>query len=598
MKKIAYILCIVMLVAGCGYSKQDANRRLKAAELYASKAGEYNARAIKLYRELTNEKINPALKENIKLKLANLYLSLGNYEEAVDCLKGLESLNAQKKLATAYFKNLQFSDALAQFDKLGKLSDAEYLYYYGQTLEEHNLYDKALAIYSLIPKKSDYYVKARERINAINLSSDTLFSQDLREIVKNAPSQKDYPDAGAVVLLADEEFQVFPDNTAKYDAHIMVKILNERGKEGFSEVQIGYDSTFEEVKIVFARTIKADGTAVYAGDKNIRDVSIYLNYPLYSNARAKIISMPEVANGAIIEYRATVFQKQMVNKKDFIMNYAVQEGEPIKMAKLRVIIPKNRSMNYKLINSQYNKFSADLNPRIDEIGDNKIFSWQMENIPELIPEPDMPPVSRANPIIMMSTFNSWDEIHRWWHDLYKDKIKIDSDIGNKINELIKGKNSDEEKLRAIYNFCAQDIRYVAVEYGQAGYEPHDTKEIFKNKYGDCKDKAILLVAMLRAKGIKAYPVLIGTYDSLNLNEDFPSIAFNHCIAVVNLKGKWIFMDPTGETVSLGDLPAMDQNRLVFIVLDDGYKIISTPLFPPENNYSHLSMQIKINKDGG
>jgi transglutaminase-like putative cysteine protease len=145
-------------------------------------------------------------------------------------------------------------------------------------------------------------------------------------------------------------------------------------------------------------------------------------------------------------------------------------------------------LNYKFINAQYNKFSAKLDPVIENTDDKKVFSWQMENIPEIIPEPDMPPTSRSNPIILISTFSSWDEIYKWWHDLYKDKINIDSDIQNKINELIKDKNSEEEKLRSIYNFCAQDIRYVAVEYGQAGYEPHDAKEIFKNKYGDCKDQ--------------------------------------------------------------------------------------------------------------
>jgi hypothetical protein len=102
--------------------------------------------------------------------------------------------------------------------------------------------------------------------------------------------------------------------------------------------------------------------------------------------------------------------------------------------------------------------------------------------------------------------------------------------------------------------------------------------------------------MLRAQGFKAYPVLIGTYDSLDLNKDFPSIAFNHCIAVVDFQGQWIFMDPTGETVTFGDLPAMDQDRLVFAVLDDGYKIISTPVFSAEKNSSHITMDIKINPD--
>jgi len=596
MKKILCILWIAAVFAGCDLVKQNNNSKLQLANFYASQSQRYTTKAIKLYQELIGKDLEPSLKEETRIKLADLYLSTGRYEDAVQCLGKSISQKAQKKLAIAYFENSQFSDALAQFDRLGKLDDSEYLYYYGQTLEKHNLYDKALDIYSLIGKSSGNYSRTKERINSINLSEGAELSKDIEGIVKNSPTQEDYPEAGAIVLLADEEFEAFADNTAKYDVHMMVKIFNERGKEAFSEIQLGYDSTFEELKLDFARTIKPDGTVAYAGDKNIRDVSIYLNYPLYSNARAKIISMPEITEGAIVEYKATVFHKQLVNEKDFIMNYVVQENEPVKLAKFKVTIPEGRNLNYKIINSEYNKFSADLNPKVENVGNKKVFSWQMENIPEVIPEPDMPPTSRSNPIVLISTFNNWDEIYQWWYNLYKEKINVDSDIQDKINELIKNKNSEEEKLRSIYNFCAQEIRYVAVEYGQAGYEPHEAAEIFKNKYGDCKDQAILLVSMLRAVGFKAYPVLIGTYDSLDLNKDFPSIAFDHCIAVVDFQGQWIFMDPTGETVTFGDLPAMDQDRMVFVVLDDGYKIIPTPIFPAEKNSSHIKMDIKINPD--
>ncbi|MDD5005002.1 MAG: DUF3857 domain-containing protein [Candidatus Omnitrophica bacterium] len=597
MKNKLCLIWIVLFVLGCGRLPQDKQARLKQADVYAAQGHKYIARSIELYKGLIKEETSANLRDGLKLKLGDLYSEMGRYAEAVDCFSGIESPEAKKKLAIAYFKNSQLTDALAQFDRLGKLNDNDYLYYYGQTLEKNNLYDKALEIYSLIPKIDKNYAKVKSRINAINLSEDISPLKNLSEsIIKNAPNQQDYPEAGAVILLSEEDFEAFENNTAQYDTHIVAKIFNERGKQEFSEIQIPYDSTFEEVKLDFARTIKPDGTAVYVGDKNIRDVSMYLNYPLYSNARVRIISMPEVTEGAIIEYRAKVFQKQLVNKKDFVLNYAAQENEPVKISKLNIKIPQDKNFNYKVINLEYNKFSAVLNPKISIVDNKKVFSWQIENIPEILPEPDMSPASRINPIIMMSTFEKWDDVYKWWYALYRDKIGIDKDIQNKINELIKNKTTLKDKMRAIYNFCAKDIRYVAVEYGQAGYEPHQAKDIFKNKYGDCKDQAILLVAMLRSIGINAYPVLIGTYDTINLDRDFPSINFDHCIAAADFEGERIFMDPTGETVSFGDLPAMDQDRLIFAVLDDGYKIISTPTFGAQQNYSQIKMQITINED--
>jgi hypothetical protein len=136
---------------------------------------------------------------------------------------------------------------------------------------------------------------------------------------------------------------------------------------------------------------------------------------------------------------------------------------------------------------------------------------------------------------------------------------------------------------------------VAVEYGQAGYEPHRAEDIFRNKYGDCKDQAVLLVTMLREAGFKAWPVLISTKDYYNLNEDFPAILFNHCIAAVSLEGKTVFMDPTAETCSFEDLPADDQARRVLVFKDEGYKIEDTPLYPAKHNLLKQVLKIKISE---
>ncbi|MCM8771298.1 MAG: transglutaminase-like domain-containing protein, partial [Candidatus Omnitrophica bacterium] len=175
--------------------------------------------------------------------------------------------------------------------------------------------------------------------------------------------------------------------------------------------------------------------------------------------------------------------------------------------------------------------------------------------------------------------------------------KASDAIKDKVNQLIHGLKSDEEKARAIYNFCAREIRYVAVEYGQAGYEPHRAEEIFLNKYGDCKDQAILLVTMLREAGFEAYPVLIGTKDYYDLNEDLPSMRFNHAIATVKINDAYIFLDPTAETCSFGDLPASDQARKVLVFQDNSFKILQTPLSKAEDNLVREELVIRANSDG-
>ena len=131
-----------------------------------------------------------------------------------------------------------------------------------------------------------------------------------------------------------------------------------------------------------------------------------------------------------------------------------------------------------------------------------------------------------------------------------------------------------------------------MEYGQSGYEPHKAETVFLNRYGDCKDQAILLTALLRAAGLKAYPVLIATEGIYDTTEDFPSINFNHAICCADLAGKIIFMDPTASTSALNELPDGDQDREVLVFFDDAGKIIKTPLLAESAIFYRTTIDIQ------
>jgi len=141
---------------------------------------------------------------------------------------------------------------------------------------------------------------------------------------------------------------------------------------------------------------------------------------------------------------------------------------------------------------------------------------------------------------------------------------------------------------------AKNIRYVAVEYGDSGHEPHYAKEVFLNRYGDCKDQAILLTAMMRTAGLKAYPVLIPTRSAYAIDKDFPSINFNHAICALKTAQGFTFMDPTSETTPFGQIPLADQDRLVMVFLEKGYKLITIPSI--KENGVKYDMEIRLKPD--
>jgi len=588
-RNLFLFLSVILIAAGCGN-----DTRGQAHALAGKSQADYQA-AVDLYRRMIELRPNDGA---LRFELARLYFDRGQFQQAIEELKSADTPGAVKLRGIANYRLGNFTEALDLFSR-DNSPDDEFRYYHALTCEKLNLFDKALEIYGRI-KTGQFGKEAGERISLIEKASVSKKIRQLdpriADIIEKAPAAENYPQAGAQILVCDEKIKISPDNRQVSTLHYVIKVLNDRGKNEFSEAPIEYDSTYENVELDFARTISPDGSVVDVGTRHIRDVTKYLNFPLYSNARLLIISFPGVAEGTCIEYQVRIYSNELIDKKHFADIYPVQAGEPIIRADFTIELPADRKLHLKYLNEKYNNFGAELNPVVRETKTARVYSWHFENIPQIIPETDMVPLTWVNPALCISTFNSWNDVYAWWWGLAKDKMAVDDAIRSKVVELTEGLGSEEERARVIYNFCTSQIRYVAVEYGKAGYEPHQAADIFKNKYGDCKDQAILLAGMLRQAGIRAWPVLIGTKDFYNLNDDLPNMIFNHCIAAAEVNGKMVFFDTTARVCSFGDIPRDDQDRKVLLCAEEGYKILNTPLSLAAQNTAEQVIKIKVNAD--
>ena len=530
----------------------------------------------------------------LRIKLALFYYNFKDYRKVKDLLEDIESPKAKEFLIKALIRLNENDHAIAAIEQLESLpEDPEFLYLYGGVLEEKNLFPKAIKIYS--KTGFPYEARAKQRLELIKTRQAEDSIPDLiSEISKEADSFiSKLKDESNVILLADENIEITSNNTSVSTIHVIEKILQERGKEA-AEIDIGYDSTYERVELEFARTITSGGKVIYAGRENIRDVSRYLNYPLYSNSRAFIISMPSVDVGAFIEYKVKIYSSKLVDKDNFSFIYRLRENQPIFKARFDLILPKTKEVNFKFFNQEYAE-NIDLKPVLKDNGQNKkVYTLAFDEIRSIIPEYGMPPDSLVNPAILISSFSSWDQIYKWWTSLYIDKAKSTEDIKKVVIDMTKDTKDDLDKAKKIYEYVAKNIRYVAIEYGDSGHEPHYAQEVLLNRYGDCKDQAILLVSMLKAAGLKAHPVLIPTRGTYPVSKDFPSLNFNHAICVLKHQDKLIFMDPTSETTPFEELPISDQNRPVMIFLEDSWLITDTG--QSADNKVTYTMDIKIDSD--
>jgi hypothetical protein len=159
------------------------------------------------------------------------------------------------------------------------------------------------------------------------------------------------------------------------------------------------------------------------------------------------------------------------------------------------------------------------------------------------------------------------------------------------------KGSDE-KIAALFNYVKKDVRYVTISLGKSGWIPKTATEVYENKYGDCKDKSTLLIAMLREVGITAHYVLIPTRSRGDLIKEFPyPFQFNHCIVAIERAGGIQYLDPTSKMNRYDYLPAGDQDREV-IVIKEGKPVLGrTPLADAYANGTIAQKSIRVKQDG-
>ncbi|MFO8052536.1 MAG: DUF3857 domain-containing protein [Candidatus Omnitrophota bacterium] len=565
-KKISIILTLLFFT-GCAAGITQSS--LTNQNSFSHLEKKYNQLSKKYEKELKKDPDN----KKLRINLADFYYSFRDYKKIEDILSGVDSDKAQLLLAKALVKQKKYDQAIEVYQAIiDKLEDPEGLFLYGEVLEEKNLFPKAIEIYAKV--KEPYAEKAFKRIESIQKKVEKIFPQKVQKLSQEASSfVSKIKDEAAVILSVDESVEILPNQTSVSTIHVVEKVLKERGKER-GEVKIGYDSTYEKVELDYARTITKDGKVVYAGGENIRDVSKYLDFPLYSNSRAFIVSMPAVGIGSYLEYKVKIYSSKLIAEDNFNFVYRLREKYPIFKAGFKLTVPKSKEINIKYFNKDLAK-DINLEPSVDQKAKKKIYSWNFKELNSIVPEYNMPPFSYINPAFLVSSFSSWHDIYNWWSSLYADRLKTTDEMDKLLEELIKGKETNQEKARAIYEYVAKDIRYVGVEYGDSGYQPHSANEVFVNKYGDCKDQAILLVALMEKAGLDAYPVLIPTRGNYPISKDFPSINFNHAIAAARIDDKFIFMDPTSDTTPFGQIPLSDQNRTVLLFLKEGYEILKT-----------------------
>jgi hypothetical protein len=344
----------------------------------------------------------------------------------------------------------------------------------------------------------------------------------------------------------------------------------------------------DTAELLFARVHRKDGTVVPAEEQGTGSSGPYIRWP-------------SLKTGDVVELAVRSWVSEPVGRRGGAPFYFVDyvgsvDTHPILYNEVVVESPAGSPLAIDVINGKADQETSDTK-------DGRLtrrFVW--DNPPNVPEEPLAPELTEILPVVVGSTFAGWNEFREWYKGAVAGFTEPDDQVRQLAADLTKGKKTREEKLKAIFDFVADDIRYVNYVSGE-WWLPNRPQQLLARRQGDCDDKAMLLITLLKTVGIEATEVLIQTRmhgkPSLLKSEKVAVPEFDHGIAYLPGKngepGMWL--DATSPQSRIGPLPSMDARAVAMFVHEGPAKIIATPPSSPADHGIDAEWTIKLLPSG-
>ncbi|MBN2452337.1 MAG: DUF3857 and transglutaminase domain-containing protein, partial [Lentisphaeria bacterium] len=388
------------------------------------------------------------------------------------------------------------------------------------------------------------------------------------------------------------------DGTALTLDDTVVKILTEKGRQDNRTLTRHFTLPFSRADFLLVQVIKPDGTAVpvdVAAQSRVMVDRSQMGANIYNpDSKVLQVTIPELAIGDLVRY---VAREELIKPRvpgTFSEYQVLEYTSPIVHYLYEVDGPRALPLRSIALKAPVGDTVAH---SVREAEGRIVQRWEARDVPRMYSEPSMPPLYTVVQRLLISTIPDWEYLSRWYWDLSEPHFQHSEAIRSKVDELIRGVETPEARLRAVFRFVSQEIRYmgITVETEAPGYEPHDVVMTFENRHGVCRDKAALLVVMLRLAGFEAFPVLI--HNGPRKDVEVPQPYFNHAIAAVaNPDGGYTLMDPTDEnTKEL--FPAYLCNQSYLVARPQGDTLRTSPIVPASENMMHVETHGRIDAQG-
>jgi len=413
-----------------------------------------------------------------------------------------------------------------------------------------------------------------------------------------------YPeDTHAVVLMSETLYTVTSGDQYTEHSRRVVRILRPEGEnEGSFSVPT---SEGDQVSLLHAWSVDASGHTFEVKQKEFGEYNLS-EEELYNDNRRFITKVPGLGVGSVVALEYDV--RRHIYKAE--LDWFPQEDIPVKNASLILDLPPTW---------EYSSTWANASGRKAEPAGPNQWKWVLADIAPIEDEPlrlERASLSQRLSIAFFgngvtSRVGSWAAIGTWYKGLADQRRNSTPEILETTQRLTTGRAGFDSRVRAIASYVQRNVRYVAISIGIGGFQPHFADDIFRHKYGDCKDKATLMATMLKQLGYPSELVLIDT-DREFTKPAVPSTVFDHAILAIELPAdiaddtypsmvktksgkRYVIFDPTNQFTPFGLIPSYEQNSYALIATDPG-ELVQLPLFQPDLNFSETAGKFSLGAD--
>jgi Domain of Unknown Function with PDB structure (DUF3857)/Transglutaminase-like superfamily len=427
----------------------------------------------------------------------------------------------------------------------------------------------------------------------------------------NAPLPAHDEKTDAVLLYSEEILNVQSNGKIKTIERRAYKILRPGGRER-GTILASYD-TETRITAIHGWCIPAQGKDYEVKDKDVLETALFgvSNGELATDLRTKVLRIPAADPGNIVGYEIEHEDRPYILQDE----WGFQEEDPVREARYTLQLPAGWEYKATFLNYPPVKESS--------AGSNQ-WQWVVSNVEAIRPEGDMPPWRAVAGQMVVSFFppgggqtkgfDTWNDMALWQAGLVRGRRESSPEIKQKTAALTASETSATGKMAVLAKFVQNDIRYVAIELGIGGWQPHAANEVFSHHFGDCKDKATLMSTMLKEIGVDSYYVAVNTNRG-TVNEKTPAARwFNHVILAIKLPegtddaqlkailphktlGRLLIFDPTDDITPFGYLRGELQANFGLLVTDSGGELIELPKLAASMNGTRRMAKLTLTPAG-